>query len=411
MPLSFLLKTAWRNILRHRRRSLVTLLAVVSGVTGVILFGGFVEANYIGLRESVIRSQYGHFQVFRAGYQAHHRQDPERYRLDPQTTGAVIELLGADPRVVLTARRLEFTGLLGNERQSQAALVRGVEPEAESLINSALTIIEGEDLSGTDPEEALLGEGLAQALDAQPGDRLTLLSTTVGGVMNAVDVVVQGIFRSFAAEYDARAMMMDLTQAQLLLATDAVDNVVVLLDRTPDTRAVAADLTASGAAQGLDLEIARWDELATFYQKVVDLYDGFFLFIILVIAVVVLFGIANTMLITVMERTTEIGTLRALGTRRQGIVAQFLTEGLLLALLSSLVGVALGVALSHFITGLEVMMPPPPGSSKGFPLRIEQVPGVWLASIAGVLLIAFFATVFPAMQAARRSIVGALRHV
>ena len=78
MSIGFLLKSAWRNVLRHRRRSLVTLLAVVSGVGGVVVFGGFVEANYTGLRESVIRSQYGHLQVYRAGYQAFYARDPAR---------------------------------------------------------------------------------------------------------------------------------------------------------------------------------------------------------------------------------------------------------------------------------------------------------------------------------------------
>ena len=411
MSITFLLKVAWRNILRHRRRSVVTLLAVVSGVASVVVFGGFVQANYQGLRESVIRSQYGHLQIYRAGYLEHHRSDPAAYRLEPDQVKKLSDLIGADPRVLLMAPRLEFTGLLGNENQSQAAVVRAVEPDSETLINSALTIIDGEDLGGADPEEALLGEGLAAALDAKIGDRLTLLSATVDGVMNAVDVVVHGIFRSFAAEYDERAVMMDLRQGQLLLGTDTVDKLVLLLEETETTDQVAADLQAAATADGLDIEMQTWYQLATFYQKVVSLYDGFFLFILLVIAVVVLFGIANTMLITVMERTNEIGTLRALGTRRTGIVFQFLAEGLLLALLSSLVGVLVGIGLADLITALGIMMPAPPGSSKGFPLRIAQVPPVWALTVLGVMLIAFFATLFPAMAASRKSIVEALRHV
>ena len=82
----FFIKVGWRNILRHRRRSLVTLLAIVTGLVGIIAFGGFVQANYEGLRESVIRSQYGHLQLFRAGYEANHRQQPERSR--PRTPAA-----------------------------------------------------------------------------------------------------------------------------------------------------------------------------------------------------------------------------------------------------------------------------------------------------------------------------------
>ncbi|MDB5800174.1 MAG: uncharacterized protein JWL63_1113 [Rhodocyclales bacterium] len=407
----FELKVGWRNILRHRRRSLVTLLAVVTGVVSIILFGGFVQANYEGLRESVIRSQYGHLQVYQEGYEAKHRSTPEKVRLSKQESEKIVSIMERDPHFIAASRRIEFTGLLGNEKQSQAAVIRAVDPDAESLINSALTIIDGNDLDSSDAEGVLLGEGLAQSLNAKTGDSLTLVSATVGGAMNAVDVRVQGIFRSFAKEYDDRAMMMPLSQAQRVLGTDAVDMVVLLIDDTSKLKGVKAALGASLKQAGLHTEMQTWDQLASFYHRVVELYDGIFLFVIIVIAVVVLFGITNTMMIAVMERTAEIGTLRAIGTRQTGIVKQFVVEGLVLAALSSVVGVLIGVALSRGITGLEVMMPPPPGSSRGYPLRIALVPWVWMVSAFGVWAIAALATLFPAINASRKSIVDALRHV
>ncbi|CAI8936824.1 ABC transporter permease [Methylocaldum szegediense] len=407
----FLIKVAWRNILRHKRRSLFALLTILSGVTGIVLFGGFVEANYVGLRESVIRSQYGHLQIHRAGYEANHRQDPDRYRMPPEQAEQVKALLESNPHVQMTSRRLEFTALLGNEKNSQAAIVRGVDPETETLINSALTIIDGTDLDEEEPEGVLLGEGLAQALNAKVGDQLSLLASTVNGVMNAVDVKVQGIFQSFAKEYDDAAMMMTLPHAQQLLNTQSVDTVVALLDETMALDEVVADVAARSQAQDLGIEWVEWHKLATFYQKVVDLYDGFFLFINLVIYVVVVFGVANTMIVTVMERTAEIGTLRAMGTHRGGIVRQFLIEGLMLGVLGAVLGVLVGIALTYSLNALEIMMPPPPGSSKGYPLRIAYVPEIWAGSVGAVALIALFATLVPAMQAARKSIVDALRYV
>lgn len=407
----FFLKVGWRNILRHRRRSAVTVLSVMSGVIAVVLFGGFVQANYEGLRESVIRSQYGHLQIYADGYLDGHRKEPAAHRLGPTGAAAVERILADSPGFLVASRRLEFTGLLGNDRLSEAVVVRGVEPDSEALINSALTLIDGYDLDPARPEGVLLGEGLAAALDASVGKRMTLLATTESGVMNAVDVQVEGVFRSFAKEYDNRAMMMVLSQAQLLLGTDAVDKVVLLIEDTATLPALVRELDARFAAAGLAVEHRTWRQLASFYQKVVDLYDSFFLFIVIVIALVVLLGIANTMMVAVMERTAEIGTLRAMGTRRAGIVRQFMVEGLLLALLSSLAGVAAGAALAEGITALEIMMAPPPGSSRGYPLRIALVPGAWLAAVAGVMAIAALATAFPATGAARKPIVDALRHV
>jgi len=405
------LKMGWRNILRHNRRSLVTLLSVMSGVVAVVLFGGFIQANYEGLRESVIRSQYGHLQVYHRGYTEQHRQAPDKFRLSEKQSQAVTAIAEAMPQHVATSRRLEFTGLLGNNDLSEAALIRGVDPDGESLINSALTIIDGNELSTAVPEGVLLGEGLAHAVHAKVGDELTLLVSTAGGVMNAVDVKVEGIFRSFAKEYDDRAMMMGLAHAQKALGTQGVDMVVLLIRDTPALPGVITDLEQRFAAAGLDVEHRAWYELATFYQKVVNLYDGFFVFIVAVIAVVVLFGIANTMMVSVMERTSEIGTLRALGTPQRGIVRQFLVEGLLLASLSALVGVAVAVLAAKGISALEIMMAPPPGSSRGYPLRIAAVPLVWAVSVGGVMLIALVATYMPAAKASRKPIVDALRHV
>ena len=405
------IKLAFRNILRHRRRSLMTLLAIMTGVMGIVIFGGFVEANYSGLRESVIRSQYGHVQFYAPGYLQNHRKDPANHRLSPDQVDDYLQLIESDERVLITARRLEFTGLLGNAGTSQAAMIRGVDPDNETMINSALTILEGNELTSDDESGVLLGEGLAQSLDAQVGDELTLLAANDDGVMNAVDVTVSGIFRSFAKEYDDRAMMMSIQRAQELLGIDAIDQLVVLLSYTHELPAFMQDLQKIAADQQLPLEFQTWNQMASFYHKVVDLYDGLFVFINIVIVAIVLLSITNTTMVTVMERTQEIGTIRALGTRRFSVTRQFLLECGLLAFISALVGVLTGIALSLYITSLEIMMPAPPGSSQGFPLRIELVPETWLYSIVGVVLVAIVSAYCPAASAARRNIVDALRHV
>lgn len=404
-------KIAWRNILRYKRRSLFAMMTILVGVAGIVLFGGFVEANYIGLRESIIRSQYGHLQIHQKGYELNYRREPNQYRMTPDLTRQAQALLESIPNVLITSRRLEFTGLLGNEQNSRAAIVRGVDPDSEALINSALTITDGTDLDSAKPEGVLLGEGLAQAIDAKVGDTLTLLGTTVNGVMNAVDVEVVGIFQSFAKEYDDAAMMMVLENAQNLLNTQSIDTLVVLLDDTLALQEAVASIVDKTQQQQLDIEWIEWFKMASFYQKVVDLYSGFFLFINLVIYIVVLFSVSNTMIVTVMERTSEIGTLRAMGMRRGGIIRQFLAEGLMLAMLGALLGVVSGIAITWLINSLEIMMPPPPGSSKGYPLHLQYVEEIWLSTVFVVGVIAFFATFIPALQASRKAIVDALRHV
>lgn len=254
-----------------------------------------------------------------------------------------------------------------------------------------------------------MGKGLAASLHAAPGDVLTLLSSTSNGAINAVDVVVAGIFESFSSEYDERAMRMNLQHTRFLLDNEGVTNMVVLLDETARAEIVAKQLATLFQQAGLQVEIKTWSELATFYHAVVNLYDGLFSYLQLIVMVIVFLGIANTMTMSVMERTPEIGTIRALGTRKKGVVALFLLEGTLLGVLGGVIGIALGVVAAQLVTAGQFMMPPPPGSSRGFPIVIRIVPSVLAASFLLAAGAALLSSIYPALKAARLKIVDALR--
>ena len=289
-------------------------------------------------------------------------------------------------------------------RSLRSVIVRGVDPDTEALINSALTIIAGDELAADDADGVLLGEGLAQALNVKPGATLTMLGSTVDGTMNAVDVRVAGIFRSFATEYDDRAVMMGLTRAGELLGTPSVDTVVVLLDDTAALDGVMERFGAAAKDAGLKLEWQTWAQLASYYHKVVALYDGFFLFIALVIVVVVMFGITNTMLVAVMERTAEIGTLRALGFRRGAVLMAFLGESLGLSLVGGLIGVGgasfmqnVNISTTNFQTFSEIAF------------RFQLTPSIAIETLLFSLFMGLVGGFIPAWNAARMNIVDCLR--
>jgi putative ABC transport system permease protein len=205
-------------------------------------------------------------------------------------------------------------------------------------------------------------------------------------------------------------MMMNIQQAQILLDTEDVDKLVVLLNHTFQLESFIHDLAKTTQLSAINMEYQVWYQMATFYQKVVDLYDGFFLFINIVIVAIVLLSITNTMIVTVMERTYEIGTTRAMGVKVSSIIRQFTYEALMLSIISAAMGILLGIGVASYITSLEIMMSPPPGSSQGFPLMIKQVPETWLYCVVGVAIVAVLATFIPARNAAKKNIVDALRH-
>src|SRR5207244_13601167 len=133
-----------------------------------------------------------------------------------------------------------------------------------------------------------------------------------------------------------------LAAAQRLLQTRKIEKLLVVLRRTEDTNAVERDLKALFARQGRRFEMRNWSQLAGFYHQVVMLYNGIFGFLGAVISLIVVFSVANTILMSAFERTREIGTLMAIGTERSMIWSIFLLEGFFVGVLGGLTGLGLG---------------------------------------------------------------------
>jgi putative ABC transport system permease protein len=142
------------------------------------------------------------------------------------------------------------------------------------------------------------------------------------------------------------------------------------------------------------------------------MFGAIFTFIAVVMGVIVLFTVTNTMTMAVVERTTEIGTLRAMGVQRGGVRRQFLVEGLLLGLIGATVGLAMAIVLAAVINGMGLHWTPP-GYTNPAPLRllIWAVPQLLVGAWIALVLMASIAALLPATRAARMTVVNALRHV
>ncbi len=404
-----LIQLAWRNVLRNRRRTGITVLAIVAGMTGLIVFGGFIEFAYVGLRESVIRTQLGHIQITKQGYSAHGLAAPYHYLIDNM---AEIERLVRDlPEVQVVTARLTFTGLISNGERTLPGKGTGVIPEREAALSTLETIVAGAPLAHGSTFQGVIGHELAKALGAQPGEYLTILTSTVDGALNGFNFQLVGVGQTDLLEYDSVFVKLPLAEVQSLLNTQGVERLVLLLTRTEQTADVAARLRARFAALHLPLEVQTWDELAHFYRRVVILYDGIFRVIKVIIGCIVFLSIVNTMTMSIAERVREIGTLRALGTKRQGIVQLFLLEGIIIGLVGGVLGVLSGMLAAWIINSSGgIAIPPPPGMSRGYISLILIVPRVLLYAFVSTVLVAGMSSVFPALGAVRLRVVEALRH-
>jgi len=401
-----LLSIAARNLVRQRTRTLLTLATVGFGVVGLILARGFVDDVLWQLREATIHSQLGHFQVFAPGYIDGARRDPLAHLI--ARPADAVATLRALPGVDTVARRLSFSGSLSNGRGQVAVLIDGVEPSAEARIGTALRIVVGVPLERASGASMIVGEGVAHSLGLRPGDTVTLLAATREGALNTLDVSLAGVFRSPFKDYDAAAVMIKLNDAQALVGVESVNSLTVLL--APDVPVEPALTAARHALPSDDYDIRGWRELADFYQGTAALYHREFLVLLLIVSLMVVLSVSNSIGMSLHERRSEFGTVRALGYPPSAVFREIIVESALLGAAAALLGIAVGALLAGAISWVGISMPPPPNSEFGYVAAIR----LSAASLALAALVGFTASIagaiLPARRLARMSIVEALRH-
>ena len=405
MPL-FELRLALRNLIRYRARTLIALSAISFGIIALILAGGFIEWIFWSFRESIIHSKTGHIQAVRPGYFESGRSDPFSYLLstEPPSVGN----LSSGPEIKAVAAKLNFNGLISFKDTTIAFIGEGTDVEQEKGAAHLLHIDSGAPLSANNAKEIMLGKGLAEYLGARIGDTVVLLGSTAAGGVNAVEAKVRGVFITENKAYDDSALRVPIPLAREFLRVKGAHAWVIYLSETRSTERVLKNLKQR--YHGANLEFVPWYQLADFYIKTVELFSRQLNVVRLVIAVIIVLSISNTLIMSVLERTGEIGTLMALGQKRRDILRLFLSEGLLLGILGGVLGLAIGLILAYILSVVGIPMPPAPGMSTGFSAGIVVTPGLALGALALAIGTTALASVYPAFKASRMEIVDALRH-
>ncbi len=465
-----LLKIALRNILRNRRRSLMTGSAVAAGALATLLFGGFAAYIFAGLETNNVQ-RIGHLTVFRSGYFLFGAGNPASYGIDHYRD--VMALIGTDPVLqpmlnVMTPTQ-SLLGIAGNfsgeSDASKTFIGAGLIPSDRDRMRrwdefgTGATFAPDGRLSDQDETRGLIGFGLARILGlcgslklqdcasipaaavapdkvapvvnqdlgelarrdsggtekSSTAPHIELLAATAGGAPNVVSLTVGGAEPQGVKELDDNFIAMPLALAQQLVygrGEHKVTGIVLQLHRSEDMPAARARLVTLFRDHHLELDVRDFGELTPFYGQAVRLFSAIFLFIALVMGVIVLFAVVNTMTMNVMERTNEIGTVRAMGVRRGGIRSQFIAEGFVIGAIGATIGAALAFLIAALVNhgGLTWT---PPGNANPVPLHVAVTssPGLVIGAWVGLVLIATIAALMPANSAARLSVVDALRHV
>lgn len=402
------IRQAARNVVRNKRRSAVTVASIIAGVVSIIVIGGYYEYNYWGLRESLIRSQYAHIQLTMPGYFAHKEEAPFRYRIPGYQRLA--RWLAQQPEVTAVSPRLDYWALLKTGNASSLVRVRGVVPAQENLIDTFFTHKEGTDLRSSDKGAAELGYELARQVHIGIGQKFSLTTIGPDGSQNVLELAAKSIVGSYSSAFDQTIVRLPLPEAEALAGAQGVQEIAILLKHTADTQTFRSYLERELPVMGYHLSVSTWEQRAGYYGKVVDFYGRYFRLILLVVAIVAFFSTLNTMLMSILERTREIGTVRTFGMRPSRLLLLFLLEGALLGAAGTLAGLLVAAGAAALINLLGgIPMSPPPGLTTGVRVQIIVTGSdVLLASLMG-LVVPLLAAFVPAVRAARRPIIDQIR--
>ena len=411
------LKIAFRNLLKNKRRSCFTILAIGLGYASVNVFGGFTAYVFHSLKESVIFGRgIGHISVFKSGFLEKGRQDPAGFLLTEAEHRAIESLVREFDEVLIISKQLDITGLASNGEFSTVFLAIGTVPSRLAAIRAQARGVIGEintkqgaKLTDNHPSRLAMSFDLAHKLDLGLQSDVILSAPTVDGYINALDAQIVNLFQAGSEFLNDKLIVVHLALAQELYDTRSVDRVNILLRDDEDLHSVFDSLTMKLQQAGFDVEVFRWDELSAFYRQVRDMFTILFLFLFVIVFAIASMSVINTVNMAVLERTREIGTLRALGANRRKIIRLFAGESSLLALFGILFGVGL-TFLSWLLVFLgEPTWVPPPFSTR-IPLQVHIVPSQLAGSAAVFLLLSVVAAYPPTLRALRGGIVRALGH-
>lgn len=443
---------ALRNLRRHRRRNLVTGLAIALGFAGLVILGGYDIRVERLLRNAAVYGQHrGHLSVYAKGGLKRAEAKPFVFALPPAAQERIVAALRADPRVELVGRYLVGSGIAGNGCSSFPFRAVGIELDVERRIAAhpevtVLTNGRAEPRAGrflfdaTEAESPVvlaprLATYLAKLAPAKAGGRaeparaapgaldcaspdaqrqfaadpfVQLGARTQDGSFGGLEVQAVGLYTPTTTEENKNGLVAPLEVLQRLYDTDRVAYVAAYLRDHRDAKAVAADVTRKLQAEGLEVSVFRFDDPVAnpYLVGTMGFLGGLVSFILLLVANVVAFSVLNAMTMAAIERAREMGTLRALGFTRGQLSGLFLREAALLTGLAVSIGLALALSIAALVKAADIRFEPP-GMGGEIQLLFTPTPAL-CAGVAVLFLALSLASTFVAVRRKSRARVATL---
>lgn len=373
-----LLRIAIRNVARNRRRTLITLAALLVGVGVLVSIRGLMNGLQHSFVDAVTKAQSGAIQVHRKGYMKNVLSAPITMDFAENETLAKVR---ATPGVTAATARITFPGMASMGEQTLFMQATAIDPKTEFQVcpRRSETFAAGtkfgagprppgpEAAPGDPPpidDGVILATKLAKGIGAKENALGALLAPDKDGALSGENMHLVGTANMSLPGADVRIAIVPLVLAQRLLKMEGrATEIAVAVQDVNHPEATAAALQAT---LGPEFEVHTWDKIATFVKEALGRQDFIVNLIGVVFMLLMLLGVANTMLMSVLERTREVGTMMAVGVRRQSILAMFVMESLALGLLGGTLGVGVGALVVRIINLKGGITMHPPGSTSTF---------------------------------------------
>ena len=401
-------KIAWRNIWRNKTRSLVVIGSIVVGVWAVLAGTAFMNGFMVSYSADMIEHEISNIQVHNAEF----KTDFDIKYTVPDAKAKADEIRQW-PGVIGASTRMISNGMVSSPQKAAAVQIRGVDPENEAIVTGIDSmLIEGAYFEGVKRNPVIIGNKMAENLKVKLRSKIVLTFTDGNGDVTAGAFRVVGIIKSSSisiSELYAFVRQDDL--ARLLDINGEAHEIAVLTEKQYDENIIVKKY----ASLYPEDKIETWREIAPELEFMQEIYGNMLYVLMGIIMFALVFGIVNTMLMAVLERTKELGILMAIGMNKARVYLMIVVETIFLALIGAPIGLAIGalnisiysekgVDLSNYSEGLEAFG----YSSFLFPYIEDNVYGI--VTIA-VFITAVIASLYPAYKAIKLKPVEAIHSI